>query len=349
MQKIQVRNGVFETNSSSSHALTLGADEVRDLSLLEDALKEGVIRVSCDRYFGWEWQRLHRPENKIAYMIAQMAPEVIRDASSMDAGPDEVREALFRKSDAIRQIIEGVEDATGCKVEISADTDFFGVDHDSSGVHRDVLRSGKVLDFILSPKSFIQLGNDNDRAPAAMETDTGEIVNPWSDQIQPRQEGACVPVKIRISTAWNGTASISLPGEGLSMDVDRSWSLPDVPEGVSITCAEIELREPDPSHDRMVLHYEGHDPRSRWDTEEGLDLVSREVLHHKLSDLNSGLRIDPDMTLSVKRVVDPALNGRYYCHSRPDAHMVLTCLATPEAADDLCRQILDAQSPDPKP
>lgn len=66
---MKIRRGVFETNSSSSHSLTVDPDAVRDMSLIEESLASGVMTVEINDNFGWEWARLYRPESKRAFYV----------------------------------------------------------------------------------------------------------------------------------------------------------------------------------------------------------------------------------------------------------------------------------------
>jgi len=72
--KVQIRTGVFETNSSSMHSLTYkpnGEPKFTHLAFPlnridgEDALE---VTVTLGEY-GWEWNSYHEPEEKIRYIL----------------------------------------------------------------------------------------------------------------------------------------------------------------------------------------------------------------------------------------------------------------------------------------
>jgi hypothetical protein len=167
-----IRRGVFETNSSSSHSLTTGPEGIRDMSLISDALKSGVLVVDIDDSFGWEWKRLYRPENKIAYLLSQAASLELENFR----GDGRDVERLRRHSEAADTIIRAIEDHTGVAVHVRVNTEYPGVDHQSSGVGLELLENRQdMLDFIFGTDAYIQLGNDNVSAPAMCKTDLGDM------------------------------------------------------------------------------------------------------------------------------------------------------------------------------
>lgn len=64
MRKL-VRTGVFETNSSSSHSLTLSESGTFDSITPDD---DGVIRIKPGD-FGWAIQDFHDPKDKLSYVM----------------------------------------------------------------------------------------------------------------------------------------------------------------------------------------------------------------------------------------------------------------------------------------
>jgi hypothetical protein len=152
MPKISARDGVFETNSSSSHSVTIAENEMRTATFPADMLRAGRIDVRLGQY-GWEWMRYYKPETKLAYLLTQ----VNGNHSKM------------------LEICRTVEKHTGCKVVIdpvSAGSSY--VDHESHGNGYELTQdSEKLIDFLLSENSYIQTGNDNSPAGELIDTDRG--------------------------------------------------------------------------------------------------------------------------------------------------------------------------------
>lgn len=162
-KKVQTRLGVFETNSSSSHSLTMSDEDLVGPLFPDDVLINGVLKVEL-RSFGWEWDRFYRPENKAAYLIVS---ELDRGFSSdfEDDGTD-LKERVIEQSERAGRIIRLLEEYSGCRVVVQGGG--CSIDHDSvgtaSGVH-------DLKQFLFS-KSYITLGNDND-TPDTVQTDLG--------------------------------------------------------------------------------------------------------------------------------------------------------------------------------
>ena len=72
--KITIRNGVFESNSSSSHSVCVSGSEALDFGLGPEELRGGVIRIARSSKFGWQAEELSDTHSKIAYMLIQADP-----------------------------------------------------------------------------------------------------------------------------------------------------------------------------------------------------------------------------------------------------------------------------------
>ena len=141
-----IRSGVFETNSSSSHSITISPaiDGLYD-TITPDS--NGIITLQGGR-FGWEWERYIDAETKANY-----------------AG---IYALNYSKTD---QLIEVIKEHTGAKeVRLNFSTDWSGshhsyIDHQSSDTAAKAFTSNQTLkDFLFSPKSVLFTGNDNDAA-----------------------------------------------------------------------------------------------------------------------------------------------------------------------------------------
>lgn len=148
MTKIQIRQNVFETNSSSTHCISVvceGADTVgTDISYLEFELGE----------FGWEWEKYNTIHSKASYLWTAIVHSPERNYE-IDA--ERIRRWLEE---------EGIEvsfDYTKCTWN---DKYFEGyVDHteDLPPFIEYVLESKEhLISFLFDSNSCICTGNDND-------------------------------------------------------------------------------------------------------------------------------------------------------------------------------------------
>lgn len=132
MKKHLIRVGVWETNSSSSHSLSIGSEESRDF-VLETLYPDenGVIHIEGGDY-GWGWDKFNDTKTKASYAAQQL-------------GENE-------------NLIEVIKEVTGAE-EVTFDISGGYVDHESQGI----VSSDKewLKNFIFNLNSWCFIGNDN--------------------------------------------------------------------------------------------------------------------------------------------------------------------------------------------
>jgi hypothetical protein len=136
MKKL-IRHGVYETNSSSSHSVSIGLQESKEFLL--DTLypdQDGIITIEGGEY-GWEWFKHNDAATKASYAAQQ-----------------------FSHDDEKLQILkEVIMEQTGAEDVVFEDLKNGYIDHDSSGI----IDSNKTIlrDFIFNKNSWLFGGNDN--------------------------------------------------------------------------------------------------------------------------------------------------------------------------------------------
>lgn len=154
----QIRSQVFETNSSSSHSITVSGTEAEDFGLGKDVLRSGVISIEQYSDFGWEWTEFHGTKDKIAYMLMQCDPQ---EFSFNAEGSDDIVPRLVERSDNARWLVDVIERATGCMIEMRVGS-YVGIDHQSHGEGSELFCDESAMrQFLFSPSSYLQTGNDN--------------------------------------------------------------------------------------------------------------------------------------------------------------------------------------------
>jgi hypothetical protein len=135
MKKI-VRTGVFETNSSSSHSLSVARE---DQEFVYDTIypdQNGVINVTGEE-FGWGWSKHNDSMTKLAY--------VFQDAHESDY--DLIKEVVMKQTGA---------------TEVNFDENGGYIDHDGVGTTDDIrCNSEDLRNFIFNKNSWLFIGNDN--------------------------------------------------------------------------------------------------------------------------------------------------------------------------------------------
>ena len=144
---IQIRRGVFETNSSSTHSICIVSDTNTPLVFPKS------LRFEC-REFGWEWRTLSTMEDKAAYLYAAILSTCERDAAEkITTG---LADTLWK---------HGVK----CNFETpDYDDDGYvwnaGIDHSEEVnvfLHDVLCSEDTLLRYLFSDLSFVKTGNDN--------------------------------------------------------------------------------------------------------------------------------------------------------------------------------------------
>lgn len=152
MKTVQ-RGPVFETNSSSTHSITIAGSSKHPRGTLR-VDDQGVCRVHPGE-FGWEWEEYSDAATKAAYCLTYAKSGDHRD-----------REEMLRRA--------VLDEVAGCRevafVPIGSEWHPWGyIDHQSLDEH-DVcgpaFASEETLrEFIFNTGSILRTGNDNERGP----------------------------------------------------------------------------------------------------------------------------------------------------------------------------------------
>lgn len=183
---VQTRKAVFETNSSSSHSLTLSNNDFPDqLSYSASDIATGELHVAA-REFGWEWCRYHLLVNKLAYFLADQATHVPCTAAEMTANdfPED-----------IKRVLNVLETHLGVTIVVAPQYDSYSsgysmgsVDHESVGTASSLVSGSDadVIRFFTQRESYVETGNDNSSAPRKIWRDIeGSTVDVFADIIRP--------------------------------------------------------------------------------------------------------------------------------------------------------------------
>ena len=151
---LQIRNDVFETNSSSSHCLV---DSKKDRGHSYDLPvdEDGNLVIELGQY-GWGPDVLKTPYEKLCYIMTDIAQS--SGYYDTSAGFEDLREGILRNSRA-QDIFDSIEEF--CNIDVSnisftADDDFY-IDHQSAGM----LYNEDLVDVIFNNNLAILIDNDN--------------------------------------------------------------------------------------------------------------------------------------------------------------------------------------------
>lgn len=166
MLKKVIREGVLETNSSSSHAVTLSQSSVSEY-LLDTILpdRDGII-VLRGGEFGWDFEKYTDARTKANYLVLtigyMLTDRIAKIASVLEENSlyDDLREVIMEQTGAT-DVVFDAEDGY--------------IDHESTNVAKDALVSKEAMyNFIFNKHSILYTGNDNDSRD--WDHQTGELV-----------------------------------------------------------------------------------------------------------------------------------------------------------------------------
>jgi hypothetical protein len=228
--KTQIRDRVFETNSSSSHSVTIDSSELKDFGLDREALREGVIRVVMpSEGYGWEWRRYYKPEHKIAYLLLQLQGGHLSSDVTDNQKMDDDHSEHFREDYRSEYFLRTIEEATGCRVVVTRDTEETGwgysIDHDSVGKGVDHLGDeDEILKLVFGRNSYVETGNDNEYPPEKIcSDDRGDVQYFEPILVDGMPEGNRFRLTEHDGEGWNKNIELGTPeGERLATP-DVTW------------------------------------------------------------------------------------------------------------------------------
>lgn len=167
---VYIRQSVFETNSSSSHATNIDPAESINIDLSRLDLRRGVIEVELE-YFGNETRRYRSFTNKLAYVVSEIAGLVFEDELPKP-GSDVTSE--FLKHHYGRLIADVVKKVTGCELKVVAPEFPYYLAGARSQTGGNAYESADAMKSLLfSEESYVQTGSDDLYEGVFINTDTG--------------------------------------------------------------------------------------------------------------------------------------------------------------------------------
>ena len=144
--KVQIREGVFETNSSSTHSITICTDG----ALMGKAPTDFDNRITATgRYFSAGPYIYRDFKDKLGYLIAI----IFRECRTME-------QAVAKKTDYRYQMLEKVvRDHTGSDLNVMPDPclgPIFGDVHDEDASRQLFEDENKLSAFLFNPQSYMK-------------------------------------------------------------------------------------------------------------------------------------------------------------------------------------------------
>jgi hypothetical protein len=163
MTTLSIRYGVFETNSSSSHSLTIVSNNKKNTiaSIMETIAcirashlrLSGKVDVSVDMIgFGWEFEKYNGFHTKTAYLLTGI---FLSNQNSWEYAKENSHE--------LQMLMKVIREEVGLDLELPDKSLVSYIDHQSSDVYKEAFESESVLKmFLFNPESYLETGNDNE-------------------------------------------------------------------------------------------------------------------------------------------------------------------------------------------
>lgn len=152
-----IRRGVFETNSSSMHSITISGKDNYTRKIGVD----GVINATCDE-FGWGEDTFYDSHTKLSYVLTRIGQ--VENCNNLDE---------LRQSRYFNLLKEMIKEYSGEVLEVICVGDMYDdlgyIDHQSSDtleeeglwVDDETQWKFNMMDFIYNSKYVLNIDNDN--------------------------------------------------------------------------------------------------------------------------------------------------------------------------------------------
>ena len=158
---IKIRRNVFETNSSSSHSITIEGVPTQDSTLVPDS--DGTITLTGGQ-FGWTWARFNDALTKANYCAVYAQGRL----GYATGEPTKIRDDYEALLDTVLCAYTGASKVVWALSDKYNEPNYSYIDHQSleDCAAAAAFASAEALtQFIFSPNSWVFLGNDNETAP----------------------------------------------------------------------------------------------------------------------------------------------------------------------------------------
>lgn len=161
----KIRKGVFETNSSSCHSISI-ASNAKNYMHLYPSPEDNKIHVSFGE-FGWEYERYRDPYNKLSYLLTMIMENHSYEIKSMDE---------FYELEEFKILDELIRDECGCEgIYLESDECYYDKDWnrfyidgyiDHQSMYGSVIKflgnyGISMYDFIFDKNVCLVIDNDN--------------------------------------------------------------------------------------------------------------------------------------------------------------------------------------------
>lgn len=185
---LQIRDATYETNSSSSHSLVLGRDDILTKSFSPYVLRAGVLQLSVDKTDFQEWFRYYRPENIVKYIIGSYVDVFYIEGLNWDDEKTNMIPHLVKGIPQIGKLVDFVKSEYGVEIRLECKPraielleTYDSLSFDKILDHRKSLRCLFGSEF-----SYIETNPENSCHEDWIETDMGRAMS-YNEKRMPQE------------------------------------------------------------------------------------------------------------------------------------------------------------------
>jgi hypothetical protein len=155
--KRTIRQNVFETNSSSTHSLSIS-----NINNIDNTIKDKYLKLNLFlRFdeFGWGYDNLETPQDKLTYILTMITNN---NFNRYNDNEGDIKERLL-ELDVYKRVNNVVKKYTGKDIYTDINIKDFGhIDHQSNDILDEWLDDEeKIASIIFNSDSCITIDNDN--------------------------------------------------------------------------------------------------------------------------------------------------------------------------------------------
>jgi len=185
--KTSIRDRVFETNSSSSHSVTVAEGEMFDRGFSKESVRNGVVTLRKPASEYDEWMRFYTPENILTFLIVAEVEARQFEISPLGAiqFPEDRQEeidvlpVLCERYPNIASAMGFLSEEFGLKFRMMMDPDDPGYfdTGDLSFIEGYLGNHEKLAKVLFCSGSFVQTTEENGWPSETVPTDLGTVVD----------------------------------------------------------------------------------------------------------------------------------------------------------------------------
>jgi hypothetical protein len=187
---LQVREEMFETNSSSSHSLALGSDDILTKTFSPEVLRSGTLNLAVENTDFQDWFRYYRPENIVKYIIGSYVDVFYIEGLDWDSDKLDMMPHLVKGIPQIGKLVDFVKAEYGVEIRLECKPREIELLDTCDNLNFDkILDHRKSMHCLFGSEfSYIETNPENSFRDDWIDTDMGRTM-PYKEKRMPQEMG----------------------------------------------------------------------------------------------------------------------------------------------------------------